>query len=382
MSTASTRIAALATAIVASLAITACNNGSDQTKAGESASTSSHPSSTAKPSASPQSKFDGIVVARCFGRNGQLYVELDNFDATSRTRTKTTTYKWPSTDQNTHSATGGCARPTYNADFTKAFVSRANPTAGSEVVGYMSTLDPEGTFVQLSKTPGEFDKIIDSYPSVAGGRIYYYDAAATSPVLMSMETNGTDKQNESALQEAFPDINAPESGLGTEGNQPFVLGEAKPAVTTLMDVVAYSDDGKTSAMFGTDADGKTTIDVTTGSQKTEYLLQGPAGFDSKIYGFLGSSSLLLGEGRQIYRVELSDGVATSSVVLGNTNTAKAVDDVVISRDKSQFAFSYVTRGTSPKTDVYTMSVSGGTPSKLLSFDTDAAYGSVAALQLP
>jgi hypothetical protein len=382
MSATATRIVAIATIIAASFTVAACSNGSDQTKAGETTSASPRHSSTVAPSASPQSKFDGIVIAHCFGRNGQMYVKLDNFDITSKTRTKTTTYKWPSTDQNTHSAIGGCARQTYNADFTKAFVSRANPTAGSEVIGYMNTLDPEGSFVQLSETPGEFDKIVDSYPSVAGGRVYYYDGTASYPALMSTKEDGTDKRNESALQKAFPDINAPEPGVGIDGNQPFVIGDIKPAVTTVKDVVAYSDNGQTSATFGTNADGKTTIDVTTNGQKTEYTLRGAAGFDSKIYGFLGADSLLLSEGRQIYRVDLSGGVAVSSVVLSNTNTAKEVDNVAISQDKSQLAFSYVTRGTSPKTDVYTMSVKGGTPNRLLSLEADTTFESVAVLQLP
>lgn len=265
-------------------------------------------------------------------------------------------------------------RDGFDKSFTRLLASQHDASTQDQAVGWLTA---SGEFVPLSPSAaaGDLLTVTDEYPMyhAATNRVYYWRTTTDGSALMSCRPDGTGTRSEDALAKAYefeglssisvggapgraraylPDTTVPIITIGRLANRAGTIG----AVITPTPGLVFAPPTELGRYdLATDGGLPFTGDLPQGSQP---------GLDT----FVTDTTLIVHGGPQLYRIDAGDGKAARSTLLFG-NDKLEITDVTASPDGTTLAF--LGRGESG-TALYTVPVSGGSPTKLATLGKTAA----------
>ncbi|WP_162834515.1 hypothetical protein [Amycolatopsis circi] len=265
---------------------------------------------------------------------------------------------------------GTAQRNAFDRDFTRILATRPDPASQNTSMGW---LDASGRYTQLSPTAAADDLVTESdeYPNyhAAGNRIYFWHTTKSVSTLTSVEPDGRNSRDESALAKKFGAEGLTAQELGGPGKAKADLADSAAPVLTVHRTV------NRAGTLGALVTPRPGLVLAAPEHLSDYdnstdggiPITGDVADQVRVDAFVTDTTLIGHADKQLYRLDVTAGTVKPTLLFENDKLE--MGDATPSPDGTTLAF---LGRTDTGSALYTVPITGGTPKKLASFGYQAA----------
>ncbi|MGW7533907.1 hypothetical protein [Amycolatopsis sp. NPDC054798] len=264
---------------------------------------------------------------------------------------------------------GTAQRNGFDHDFTRLLATQQDAAKNTS----LGWLDAHGAYTQLSPAASADDLVTtsDEFPNyhAASNRVYFWHTTKNTSTLTSVDPDGKNSRDESALAKKFDQEGLTAESLGGPGKAKANLAASTAPVLTVHRTV------NRAGTLGALVTPRPGLVLVAPEHLSDYnnstdgglLITGDAASQIRADTFVTDTVLIGHAGKQLYRLDVTAGTVKPTLLFENDKLE--IGDATPAPDGTTIAFLGRTETGSA---LYTVPLTGGTPKKLASFGYQAA----------